>query len=247
MSKLNIKNVWTITSKDLGLFVKKKSILYTAFALPFIFSIGLPTIIWYVINNKNPPIQTLFPLFDAFGLFFIILAAIIPSFIASYSFVGEKKEKSLEPLLATPTTDSEILLGKSLAAFLPTLCILFISATIFMFLMDFFTADKVGYLYFPNWEFAIKILLIAPLAAIMTVELSIIISSRVNDVRTAQQLSILAIIPFFAIYILTETKIFTLATNTLLIIAGIVAVIVVCLFFLSRAVFQREEILTKWK
>ncbi|MFX1366072.1 MAG: hypothetical protein ACFE9Y_14235, partial [Promethearchaeota archaeon] len=133
------------------------------------------------------------------------------------------------------------------AAFLPTLCILFISATIFMFLMDFFTTDKVGYFYFPNWEFAIKILLIAPLAAIMTVELSIIISSRVNDVRAAQQLSILAIIPFFAIYILTETKIFTLATNTLLIIAGIVAVIVVCLFFLSRAVFQREEILTKWK
>ncbi|MFX1323063.1 MAG: hypothetical protein ACFFAQ_15615 [Promethearchaeota archaeon] len=130
---------------------------------------------------------------------------------------------------------------------MPTLCILFISATIFMFLMDFFTADKVGYLYFPNWEFTIKILLIAPFAAIMTVELCIIISSRVNDVRTAQQLSILAIIPFFAIYILTETKIFTLDTNTLLIIAGIIAIIDICLFFASRAIFQREEILTKWK
>ncbi|MFX1502227.1 MAG: ABC transporter permease, partial [Promethearchaeota archaeon] len=82
---------------------------------------------------------------------------------------------------------------------------------------------------------------------IMTVELSIIISSRVNDVRTAQQLSVLAIIPFLAIYILTETKIFTLDTNILLIIAGIVAVIDVCLFFASRVIFQREEILTKWK
>ena len=56
--------------------------------------------------------------FDALVFIFIILAAIIPTVIGSYSIVGEKIEK-LETLLATPTTDSEILLGKTLAAFLP--------------------------------------------------------------------------------------------------------------------------------
>jgi len=247
MSKVNRKNVWTITAKDFGLFRKKKTILYTAFILPLILSIGLPTILWYVINYTGAPAQRMFALFDAFSFFFVILAAIIPTFIGSYSFVGEKTEKTLEPLLATPTTDDEILLGKSLAAFLPVIIMIFISAVIFMVLMDIFTTAQVGYPYFPNWFFATMILLDSPLVCIMSIELSVIISSRVNDVRSAQQLAVLVIIPFFALYLLTEISVITLDTNTLLIIAGILAIVDIGLFFASRATFQREEILTKWK
>lgn len=244
---MNLKNVWTITTKDFGLFRKKKSILYTAFILPLFLSIGLPLILWYVINNKNLPVQHIFPLFDAFSFFFVILASIIPTFIASYSFVGEKTEKTLEPLLATPTSDDEILLGKSLAAFLPVIIMIFISALIFMVLMDIFTTAKVGYIYFPNWFFVTMILLDSPLGCIMSIELSVIISSRVNDVRSAQQLAVLTIIPFFVIYLLTEISVITLDINALLLIAGIIAIIDLGLFFASRAIFQREEILTKWK
>ncbi len=247
MSKLNRKNVWTITTKDIGLFIKKKLIIYSALILPLILSIGLPLIAWYVVNHRNVPVQLLFPVFNAFSFFFIILSAIIPTIIASYSFVGEKTEKTLEPLLATPTTDDEILLGKCLAAFLPVISMVFISAVIFMVLMDIFTFAKVGYLFFPNWSFVIMILLDAPLACVMSIELSVIISSRVNDIRSAQQLAFLAVIPFFVLYLLTEFSVITIDVNTLLIIAGILALIDICLFFISRAVFQREEILTKWK
>jgi ABC-2 type transport system permease protein len=244
---MNRKNVWAITAKDFGLFRKKKSILYTAFILPLIISIGLPLILWYVINHTGAPAQRIYPLFDAFSFFFVILSAIIPTFIASYSFVGEKTEKTLEPLLATPTTDDEILLGKSLAAFLPVIIMIFIGAVIFMVLMDIFTTAQLGYLYFPNWFFASMILLDSPLACIMSIELSVIISSRVNDIRSAQQLAVIVIIPFFALYLLTEISVITLDTNTLLLIAGILAIIDIGLFFASRAIFQREEILTKWK
>ena len=66
-------------------------------------------------------------------------AAILPTAIASYSIVGEKVEKSLEPLLATPTTDGELLLGKSIAAFLPPLIATYIGALIFMVLIDIVT------------------------------------------------------------------------------------------------------------
>lgn len=66
-------------------------------------------------------------------------AAILPTAIDSYSMVGEKVEKSLEPLLATPTTDSELLLGKSIAVFLPPLIATYIGALIFMVLMDIVT------------------------------------------------------------------------------------------------------------
>ena len=42
-------------------------------------------------------------------IFFIIYPVVLPTVMASYSFVGEKLNRSLEPLLATPTTDSELL------------------------------------------------------------------------------------------------------------------------------------------
>jgi hypothetical protein len=44
---------------------------------------------------------------------------------------------------------------------------------------------------------------------------------------------------------MTEISMSTQNTNTLLIMAGIVAVVDVVVFFLVRAAFQREEILTK--
>ena len=247
MIKLNTKNVWTITTKDIGLFIRKRLILLSALILPLFISIGLPMIIWYVINHRNVPVQVLFPIFEAFSFFFIILAAIIPTVIGSYSFVGEKTEKTLEPLLATPTTDDEILLGKSLAAFLPTICMIYISAVIFMVLMDIFTFAEVGYLFFPNWNFGIMIFLDSPLACVMSIELSVLVSSRVSDIRSAQQLAGLAMIPFILLYLLIELHVITIDVNTLLIIAGIIAIIDICLFFASRAIFQREEILTKWK
>ncbi|MDP3047407.1 MAG: ABC transporter permease subunit, partial [Chloroflexota bacterium] len=50
---------------------------------------------------------------------FLVVPASIPVTIASYSIVGEKEAKSLEPLLATPIRTWELLLAKSLAAALP--------------------------------------------------------------------------------------------------------------------------------
>lgn len=247
MIKLNTKNVWTITTKDIGLFIKKKLILFSALILPLILSIGLPILVWFLVNYRDTPIQVLFPIFEAFSFFFIVLSALIPTVIGSYSFVGEKTEKTLEPLLATPTTDDEILLGKSLAAFLPVICMIFISAGIFMVLMNIFTFAKVGYLFFPNWNFGIMILLDSPVACVMSIELSVIVSSRVSDIRSAQQLAALAMVPFILLYLLIELHIITIDVNTLLIIAGIIVIIDICLFFISRGLFQREEILTKWK
>jgi ABC-type Na+ efflux pump permease subunit len=167
--------------------------------------------------------------------------------IASYSLIGEKVQKSLEPLLATPTTDEEILAGKSIAAFLPAICANYIGALIFMVLADLFTYSTLKYHYFPNWDIAIILFLLAPLACILSVGYNVLISSRSNDVRTAQQLGTLILLPFGAVYFLSELKVLTLTTSDLLIMAAVLVVIDVIVFYLVKATFQREEILTKWK
>ena len=90
-------------------------------------------------------------------------------------------------------------------------------------------------------------LLVAPLGSILSIEFDILISSRVNDVRAAQQFGGIVVLPFAGIYVLAEASILSLETSNLLIISASLVAIDVILFYLSEAVFRREKILTKWK
>ena len=247
---MRLSKSWIIAAKDFKTFRKKKNIVYALMIVPLIIAILLPAVLEFR-GNKNAgsilPAE-LVVLLPAFLFFYVILAAYLPTPIASYTIVGEKMEKSLEPLLATPTTDSEILLGKGISAFLPPLGAVWGGSVVFMVLMDLVTHSKLGYYYFPDVNTAVVLLLLAPFAALLSVQVNVIVSSRVNDVRSGQQLGVVTVLPFAGVYVSGELGIVNLGTTSnLLIIAGAVLVIDVLLFFVARATFRREEILTKWK
>ena len=248
---MRLSKSWIIASKDFKTFRKRRQIIYSLVAVPLIVSVLIPLVLDYAGTRKGGsgiPGPALLILLPAFIFFFVVLAGYLPTPIASYTLVGEKMEKSLEPLLATPTTDSEILLGKGIAAFLPPLGAALGGSVVFMIIMDLVTESTLGYYYFPNWGTAIELLLLAPLAALLSVQFNVIVSSRVSDVRVAQQLGGLIMLPFGGIYVAGELNLVPLGnTNTLLSIAGIMAVVVVLMLFVVKATFQREEILTKWR
>ena len=228
--------------------------------MPLVIAIGFPTIIWYVqmLGKLTPKSgQDLVP---AFSFFFVALASLVPTVLASYSLVGEKVEKSLEPLLATPLTDGEILSGKMFAAFLPTLVAMYIGISIFMVGMDEVTIGTLGYYLFPNWTIEEIIFFIIPLAIIFSVEGNVIISSRVTDIRTSQGFGYALVLPFGAIYVLTETGYisftdttlisiasFSLSIDNLILLALVILVVDIILFYFSHIIFRREEILTRWR
>ena len=216
--------------------------------MPLIVGVVFPIIIDYSINKgaKSLTAAAAPGLMDAFSIWFLIGAAIIPTAIASYSLVGEKIQKSLEPMLATPMTDGDILLGKTLSAILIPVGALYIGSVLFMTLMDNFTHNLLGYYYYPNWHIG-AILLAAPLAALLSVEVNVIISSRMTDVRSAQQSGALLMLPFVGLYLLSEIGLFALSDTNLVLLAGALAAISVAMFFVAKATFQREEILTRWR
>lgn len=243
---MRLSKAWIVASKDFKTFAKRKSILYTIIYFELIVSIGIPFIVRFVVSNPNR-VPVLPGLLDAFSFLYVIGAGLAPLGIAAYSLVGEKVQKSLEPLLATPTTDEEILAGKSIAAFLPAMAATYIGALVFTVLVDLFTRSTLNYLYFPNAKFAIILFLLAPLACILSVGYNILVSSRINDVRSAQQLGALILVPLGALYLLSEIRVLPLTTGNMLIVAAVLAVIDGFLFYLVKATFRREEILTKWK
>lgn len=248
---MRLSKSWIIASKDFKVFLRKKNIIYVTFVVPLLVSIIFPVIVYYTVYVKATGGMTpteLTVLLPTFAFFFLILAGVTPTYIASYSIVGEKLEKSLDRLLAAPITDGEILLGKGISGFLPPMAAILTGSVIFMALMDLVTESKLGYYFFPNWNTGILLFLMVPLAVVLSVEWNVIVSSRVSDVRVAQQLGAVIILPFAGIYVGGEIKLIDLGvTNNLLIIAGALLAVDLILFFAARATFRREEILTKWK
>jgi ABC-2 type transport system permease protein len=237
---------WKIARKELKVISRKRSIIVYTVGLPLLISIVFSLVIKNQIASGIPATISLGA--ESIIYLFVILATVLPSTIAAYSIVGEKVEKTLEPLLATPTTDGEILLGKSIASFIPPILSTWAGASIFMALTDYILYNGgLGYYYFPNWNAAVMLLLLAPLAAILSIEVAVIASSRVNDVRGANQIAGLMFIPFVAVFFAGTEGLFAFSVDNLLIFAGILMIADVILLFLSRATFRREEILTKWK
>jgi ABC-2 type transport system permease protein len=245
---MRLSKAWIIAGKDFAIFRKKKSVIYSVVLFPLFVSISLPLIVQFIGSQSGGiPAEALTTVLNAYSFLFITGAVTLPTAIASYSIVGEKVQKSIEPLLATPTTEGEILLGKSIAAFLPPIAAIYIGAVLFMALIDSLTYSTLGYFYFPNWNMGVIMLLLAPLGSILSIEFDILISSRVSDVRAAQQLGGIVALPFAGIYVLAEASILSLETINLLVISASLVAIDVILFYISKAVFRREKILTKWK
>jgi ABC-2 type transport system permease protein len=244
---VRLSKSWTLTRKEFDVFRRKRYILYSLVAVPLLLSLLLPLSILLTTSSSQLPPDLLARLLRSEVSIFIILAALLPAVVGSYSIIGEKLEKSLEPLLATPATDSELLLGKGLAAFIPSIAATYAGATLFIIVVDALASGRLGYIPLPDWYTASVLILAAPLACILSVEFNVIISSRVNDVRAAQQLGSLVILPLLGIFLLGQTNVVAPSVEDMLVVSGILLVADVVLSFVSRATFQREEILTKWK
>ncbi len=244
---MRISKAWIVAAKDMRVFLRKRYAVYSLVLFPLFVGIGLPLVLHFAgarhggISSAQLPI-----IMNAFSFFYLIGAAALPTVLASYSLVGEKIEKSLEPLPAAPITDRELLVGKSIAAFIPPLAAIYISSIIFMALANIVTHNTLGYSYFPNWTIGLILLLLVPLSAILSIEWSVIVSSRASDPRAAQMQGLFIVLPLAAIYVASEVGAISLDTKTLFIISGVILAADIILFFFSTKSFEREEILTKW-
>src|SRR5205809_5889850 len=73
------------------------------------------------LSGDNARVQLF--LFQQFLLVFLLMPITGAMSLAAHAIVGEKQARTLEPLLATPLTTTELLVAKVLGAFLPTIAI----------------------------------------------------------------------------------------------------------------------------
>jgi ABC-2 type transport system permease protein len=183
---------------------------------------------------------------QAFSTMFLLMPMILPSIIAAYSIVGEKANRTLEPLLATPLATWELLTGKILASLIPTMVLTWIASLIFIVGTR---ASAVSVRVFaaivsPGW--LTVLFLCAPLLALIAIAAMVAISSRTSDPRTAQQYSGWIVVPFLAVFFSQLTGLLVLSPLIAILASLLLALIAGLAVWGAVGLFQREKILTRW-
>lgn len=182
-----------------------------------------------------------------FMILFLMMPLMVPVTIAAYSIVGEKIMRSLEPLLATPVSTAQLLLGKGLAAALPGIVMTWFSYAVFLVFARLFAVSDRVFSVFVNPMWLIALFVLSPLLTVMAVNVGIIVSSRTSDPRAAEQLGSLIILPLMVLFIGVMAGFIMLSATTFWLSSLIVLVLDAGLLYLGVTLFQRETILTRWK
>lgn len=181
---------------------------------------------------------------------FLMMQLLIPvtgaMAFAGYSLIGEKQGRTLEPLLATPITTAELLVGKGLGALLPSLAIMLVAAIVYFAGMSLLALPGV-FASVLNRRSVLLVLAVGPMAALVALQIAVLVSSRVNDPRTAQQFGALLILPLTALFVMQFNGVFTLTLPLIGLLFAVLTVAWLVLVAVGVAAFDRETILTRWR
>lgn len=140
----------------------------------------------------------------------------------------------------------ELLLAKVLASFLPSIAIEGIGLLLYLLLVAALAEPGVV-AALVTFRSLVLVGLIGPLAALAALQLTIAVSSRVNDPRSAQQIAVLLVLPLVLLLIGQIAGAFVVTTTILLLLAGALGAVWLLLILFSVALFDRERILTRRK
>jgi ABC-2 type transport system permease protein len=257
--------IWAVVQKEARDLLANR-LLLGAVVFPALIFAAIPTaIVAFIEANELDPGQmgqieqyiSQFPDLDPkraaqgfivlnFMAYFLLIPAMVPMAIATQSVIGEKIARSLEPQLATPMEVSELLIGKAIASATPAVLATWGVYLLYGFVNGAITEPVMTRLIFNDvWQFAM--LTLVPLICLLSVMLGIIVSSRVNDARTAQQIGGFIVIPVIAVAVAGFFRGQASFPMQQVLIGNLV---VALLFGLALAagswVFDREAILTRF-
>ncbi|MCP4760902.1 MAG: ABC transporter permease [archaeon] len=255
-SFLNVKRIFL---KDWIELKYNKEIIAMIFLLPIIFSIGMPLLMGLPVlfdpdslNTGDSPmtayIYTKVIIIDMMVKpMFLLIPMMVSMYIAADAFAGEKERKTAETLLVMPITHKELFLGKLLASFIPsmvfTIVSFFLTGIVVNIMSSRFVPVGEPILVFGDLSFWLIAFCLGTLISLVDIQITLIISSRSKDVKTAQNLAGVLTLPVIGIMI--SSMILPLLNNvvSILILAAVLAIIMIILIQIGSKVISRERLI----
>ncbi|HEY7013959.1 MAG TPA: ABC transporter permease subunit [Streptosporangiaceae bacterium] len=241
---ISAARIGAVVRKELTEFRRSPFIVGTMAILPVIFLV-VPTVT--ILSQGASEGRAALQKVVGFALLYLLLIpAVLPSTVAAYSVVGERDQGTLEPLLTTPIRREELLIGKAAAALIPAVGVAYLILGAFLAIVQFGADPVVASTVWHAPELLGEVFFI-PLLGGWAIWVGLAISSKVSEVRIAQQLGILASFPPIALIALMSFAVITPTLGLALIFGGVLLVIDIGAYLLVSQLFDRERLITGTK
>jgi ABC-2 type transport system permease protein len=194
--------------------------------------------------SGNALVQTF--LFHQFAVLLLLVPIVSAMALATHAVIGEKQAKALEPLLATPISTFELLAAKTLTPFLFALALTWSAVALYVAGAIVFGEPGV-WRSVAGPRLFLMFVMLGPLVELASLQLSVIVSSRASDPRSAQQLTGLLILPLTAAFVAQLMGIIVIGAAALIVTAFGCVILNAVLLWVGVQVFERESILTRWR
>jgi ABC-type transport system involved in multi-copper enzyme maturation permease subunit len=233
------RRVRAIFRKELREYRHNGFIIWTMAIFPLIFLIQPLVVVFALPASVSAEVSH-----EHLLLYMLGIPAIVPAAVAASGVVGERQQGTLEPVLTTPVRRQEFLLGKALAALVPSVAVAYAVYAVFLACVEFLASPSVASALLQPPDLLAQ-LLFTPLLAGWSIWVGTAISARASDFRVAQQLGILASLPTAVVAALIA---FNVIQATLGLALGLAAALLLgngLGWRITAATFDRERLITR--
>ena len=121
------RRVAAISTKEIHDLRRSGNVVYAMVVLPLVFLIQPIIEVFTIPSGASSTLHHEHTL-----IYMLAIPALVPAALAAYSIVGERVQGTLEPLLSTPVQRSELILGKALAVFVPSIVVSYAVFAVFI-------------------------------------------------------------------------------------------------------------------
>lgn len=235
---LSRRRTWAIARKELAEYRRNRALVASMAVLPLVFMIQPLVVVLALDASASGALAR-----EHVMIYLLGIPVLVPVVAAAYAVAGERQQAILEPALTTPIRSEEFLIGKALAALVPSLLLAFVVYVLFALLVVVFARPGIAGALFRPPEILAQ-LIFTPMLAVLSVWIGIGVSVRATDVRVAQQLGLVASLPVVFVVVMIALGVvapsFTLALG-----AALLLLVLDCLgWWVVARLFDRERLIT---
>jgi ABC-2 type transport system permease protein len=264
------RSAWAVAAKDMRETFSTAQLVFPLVIVPLVVVVGYPTVFLLALRWTPGAMDGLEGFIDGFppsaipaitGLtsagraayigvvylfagFFLLVPVMVSTVIAANSFAGEKERRTLEGLLYTPVSDSELVVGKIAAAFLPTIGFTWLCYAIYIAIVAVFGTPVVGQMFFPTASWWALMLLLVPAVSLLVISIVVMVSAKARGFQEANAIGGSVILPVIGLAVAQTSGLMVLSASIIAWTALLFALADVALLYLIVKAFRRSRIVS---
>ena len=235
---MSSRRIGAIVRKELAEYRRNRFLIGGMAILPLVFSIEPLVAVVSLSRSASSSLGG-----EHVLLYMLGIPVLVPVIVAATAVAGERQQGTFEPVLSTPIRADELLLGKALAALVPSLGVAYVVYALFLALVELLAQPAVASALIQAPDLLAQALF-TPLLACWSIWVGTAISTRTGDTRVAQQLGLLASLPPVVFVLLVAVNAIPPTLGLAVGCAAILVVLDVVGWQIASRLFDRERLIT---